>query len=274
MAELGRVLLELDSVSIDFATLEGSVRVVHGVSLTLREGEILGIAGAASAGKTTLLQAVVGALPKTAFVSAGTIRFEGQDLSTLHEEQLRRLHGAQLGYIPSGGMAHLNPVRKVGRQIADVLRSHRKIGRAEAAAEAVRLLERVRIDSPGQRTRAYPHELSGGMAQRAAIAMGIACDPRVVLSDEPTAGLDVTIQAAILDLLVSLIREEGSAAVIATRELGIVSNYCTSILVLRDGAVVERGPVAAFFEAPTTEYARSLVQLAFEEEQSLDPKFA
>lgn len=269
-----RVRLELDSVTVAYETAAGSVPAVRDVSLTLREGEILGIAGAASAGKTTLLQAIVGALPKAATLVSGTIQLDGRDLSSLPEAELRPLRGVQLGYIPAGGMAHLNPVRKVGRQIADVLRAHRRLSRREAHDAAVRLVERVRIDSPSERVSAYPHELSGGMAQRVAIAMGIACDPKVVLADEPTAGLDVTIQASILDLLVTLIREEGSAGVIATRELGIVANYCTSIVVMHAGEVVESGPVARFFDSPGTEYGRSLVRLAHEEEQHLAPELA
>ena len=239
-------ILAVDDVTIAYA---GRV-AVDGVSFELREGEILGIAGAASAGKTTLLQAIAGALPQSAELAHGRVLLDGRDLAQVPEAQLRALRGPQIGYIPSGGWAHLNPVRRVGRQIEDVLRAHRPLGRRDVAAAVIALLERVRIDSPVDRMNAYPHELSGGMAQRVAIAMGIACDPRVVIADEPTAGLDVTIQASVLDLLVQLLRAEGSAGVIATRELGIVANYCTSIVVLDRGRIVEAGPVADFFAAP------------------------
>nr|WP_237180810.1 ABC transporter ATP-binding protein [Roseomonas haemaphysalidis] len=244
---------------VAFATRRGRVEALRGVSFAVPAGGVLGIVGESGSGKSVASLAVMGLLDRAGAVTAGRIRFDGADITRAGGHALRRLRGAALSMIFQNPRAALNPIRAVGAQIADVLRAHRPLSAAEAKARAVALLEAVQIRDAARRAAALPHELSGGMCQRVMIAMAMACEPRLIIADEPTTGLDVTTQKAVMDLLSGLVRQRGMGLVLITHDLGLAAQYCDQVTVMEAGRVVESAPPARLFGAPREAYTRRLV---------------
>lgn len=251
-------LLEARGLTVAF---EGRPVLDH-VSLSVARDEVLGVVGETGAGKSVLARALIGLPPEGARVVGGEVLFEGRPLSGMTPGRLRTLRGGDVALIGTDAKSLLDPVRPVGDQVADVLRAHRAVSRAAARAAAVDLFGRIGIVDPAGRARAYPHQLSGGMAQRVVIAMALIARPKVVLADDATLGLDATIQVQVLDLLVSRCREMGLGALLITHDLGIVARYCDRVAIMRDGRIVEQGPTARFLERPADPYGAELLGAA------------
>jgi peptide/nickel transport system ATP-binding protein/oligopeptide transport system ATP-binding protein len=234
-------------------------RALNGVTFDLAAGEILGLVGETGAGKSLTAQAVMGLLRAPARLSGGTVRLDGRDLTTLGEDALNALRGAAMALVVQSPKTSLDPLSRIGAQIARVQRAHRRIGKAAARRRAVELLAAVGIPDPERRARAWPHELSGGMAQRVLIAMALANDPLLLIADEPTTGLDVTVQTQILDLLRRLVRDRGMGLLIITHDLGVVAQYCDQVAVMFAGTIVEGGPVGEVLVQPAHPYTRALI---------------
>jgi oligopeptide/dipeptide ABC transporter ATP-binding protein len=240
----------------------GLVTTVDAFTASVAEGEILGIVGESGAGKTVLLRTILGILNRNERVAAGEIRFRGELLPVLDDEAMRPRRGASISLIQAGQRARLDPVRRVGDQLLDVMAAHDRVPRAERGARAEELLRAVGIPDARHQLRSYPHELSGGMSQRVVIALALANSPELLMADEPTAGLDVTIQVQILDLFRQLVRDTGAGSILATRDLAQVAHYCDRILVLRRGEIVEEATVKEFFAGPKSDYGRQLIHAA------------
>jgi peptide/nickel transport system permease protein len=252
-------LLDVQGLTVEIATPGGLIRPVEDMSFRLDAGRTLAIVGESGSGKSMAATAIMGLLPPAARVADGVARFEGEDLLRMPEAARRKLRGGAMAMVFQDPMSSLNPVHRVGDQVAEAIRAHRDVPAARAMAEAVDLLKRVGIADPGRRARAYPHELSGGMRQRVMIAMAIANKPRLLIADEPTTALDVTVQAAILELLAVLRREEGMGVVLITHSLGVVAEVAEDVVVMYAAQVVERGPVATVFANPLHPYTRALL---------------
>ncbi|RMH22283.1 MAG: ABC transporter ATP-binding protein [Gemmatimonadetes bacterium] len=255
-------LLEIRDLRAYFHTDQGVARAVDGVSFDVREGETLGLVGESGCGKTVTSLSVMGLLPQPpGRIEAGSsIRFAGEELVGAGERRLRSLRGNEIAMIFQEPMTSLNPVYPVGDQIAEALRLHRGMTRAEARARTVELLAEVGIPEPARRYDEYPHQLSGGMRQRVMIAMALSCEPRLLIADEPTTALDVTIQAQILDLLAGLRRAHGMSMLLITHDLGVVAEVCDRVVVMYAGQVVESGTVEEVFYDPRHPYTRGLLQ--------------
>ena len=252
-------ILDIADLKVTFPTAEGDVSAVRGVDLSLDPGRVLGVVGESGSGKTVTMLAVLGLLPASAHVS-GSVRYKGRELIGLAPGELRRLRGAQIGMIFQDPKTSLNPVQTIGHQIVEGIRiHHREVGRKEAARRAVELLALVGIPQPDRRARDYPHQFSGGMCQRAMIAMAIANDPEVLVADEPTTALDVTIQAQILDLLRGIRTDRGMAVVLISHDLGVVAGLADSVAVMYAGRVAERGSVDDVYDRPRHPYTRGLL---------------
>ena len=251
-------LLAVEGLHAAFPTRRGLVRAVDGVDFTLARGEVLALLGESGCGKSVTSLALMGLLPASARV-AGRIRFRGEDLRGLSPDALRDLRGAALAMVFQEPMASLNPVLPVGRQVAEVLVAHGRADRRAARARAIALFGEVGLSEPERRYDAYPHELSGGMCQRVMIAMAIACDPVLLIADEPTTALDVTIQKQILALIEDLRRRRGTAVLLITHDLGVVAHYCDEMAVMYAGAIVESGPVKTVFANPSHPYTQNLI---------------
>jgi oligopeptide/dipeptide ABC transporter ATP-binding protein len=255
----GGPLLVVDDLHTSFRTARGTVRAVEGVSLSVDRGRTLGVVGESGSGKTVLSRSIMGLLPLRDVIRSGTVHFAGHELTAMTPTQLRQVWGAELSMIFQDPMTALNPVKRIGRQITESLRLHLDMGRADADATAVELLRQVGIPSPEQRIRWYPFQLSGGMRQRVMIAIALACAPRLVMADEPTTGLDVTVQAQILDLLGELQRERHMAVVLVTHDLGVVANRADDIVVMYAGRIVEQAPTRTLFSDTRMPYTRALM---------------
>jgi peptide/nickel transport system ATP-binding protein len=250
-------LLAVDRLAVHMPTRRGPVPLVREVSFTIEKGETLGIVGESGCGKTMTALALMGLLPDGA-IPSGEIRFEGENLLAVPEDRLCKLRGNRLAMIFQEPMSALNPVHTVGHQIAESLILHRGLYQADAAAEAVRLLELVRMPEPKARLAQYPHQLSGGQRQRVMIAIALACQPDILIADEPTTALDVTVQAQILDLIHDLVDELGMALVLISHDLGIVGDITDRVLVMYAGRVVEAGPTVDLFRRRAHPYTRGL----------------
>ena len=253
-------LLSIENLSVGFTTERGSVTAVRGVSLSVAAGETLCLVGESGCGKSVTCHAVLRLLPKNGRVSGGRILFEGRDLAALPERELERLRGREIAMIFQDPLTALNPVHSIGKQLAEVLVLHRGLSWRAATAEAKRLLDRVRIPDAGRRIGEYPHQLSGGMNQRVAIAMAMACRPKLIIADEPTTALDVTIQAQILELIRELQAEEGLALMLVTHDLGVVAEMADRVAVMYLGRVAEEAEVGDLFAAPAHPYTRGLLR--------------
>jgi peptide/nickel transport system ATP-binding protein len=251
-------LLEVEDLSVRFDTDEGTVHAVDRMALTLAPREVLGIVGESGCGKSVTAMSILRLLPATATVS-GSARFEGVDLLLASRSHLRKVRGRRISFVFQEPMTSLNPVLRVGHQIGEVLREHMGLTRAAARARAVELLDLVHIPDPGRRVHEYPHQLSGGMRQRVMIAMALACDPKILIADEPTTALDVTIQAGILDLLRELRERLGTAIVLITHNLGVVADLADRVVVMYAGRKVEEAPVEELFAHPQHPYTIGLL---------------
>src|SRR5262244_1503555 len=256
-----RALLELQNLSTHYVSAKGRrvVRAVEDVSLRLGAGETLGIVGESGSGKTTLALTILRLLPPAARITSGRLMFEGEDLLKKSDAEMRRVRGKRIAMILQDPMASLNPLFTIGEQVAEPIRAHEGVGRASAWSRARELLKAVRIPSPQTRLLQHPHEMSGGMRQRIVGAIGISCEPRLLIADEPTTSLDLTIQAQYLNLLRELQRAHGLALIFITHNLGIVAKMCDQLAVMYAGRVVESGPVKEVFRAPVHPYTRALL---------------
>jgi len=251
-------LLEVDDLSVRFDTDAGTVHAVDKMSFTLAEREVLGIVGESGCGKSVTAMSLLRLLPPTASIS-GRARFDGDDLLGASSRRLRRIRGNEIGFVFQEPMTSLNPVFTVGRQITETLRTHRGLSRSAARKRAVELLDLVHIPAPERRVREYPHQLSGGMRQRVMIAMAVSCDPKILIADEPTTALDVTIQAGILDLMRELRERLGTAIMLITHNLGVVADIADRVVVMYAGRKAEEAPVHELFASPQHPYTIGLL---------------
>jgi len=254
-------LLELDRLSTHYVSAQGTrvVRAVDEVSLRVHAGETLGIVGESGSGKSTLALTLLRVLPPAARIVSGRMMFEGEDLVTKTDEEMESIRGKRMAMVLQDPMASLNPLFTIGNQVAEPLRVHEGTPKAKAWERARELLKAVRIPSPEARVRQYPHEMSGGMRQRIVGAIGISCEPRLLIADEPTTSLDLTIQAQYLNLLRDLQKQHNLALIFITHNLGIVAKMCDQLAVMYAGRLVEFGPVSRIFNAPAHPYTRALL---------------
>ncbi|MEU7775507.1 ABC transporter ATP-binding protein [Micromonospora taraxaci] len=251
-------VLEIRDLSVSFPTETGTVSAVDGVSLNLAPGEIVGMVGESGCGKSVTAMSIAGLLPGSARIT-GSVRLDGTELVGARESALRRVRGREIAYIFQEPMTSLNPVLTVGRQIGEVLQVHERMSRRAARARAIELLTLVGIPSATQRVDTYPHQLSGGMRQRVMIAMAVACGPKVLVADEPTTALDVTVQAGILQVLRDLRDRLGTSVLIITHDLGVIADIADRVVVMYAGRVVERAPVDDLFAHPRHRYTAGLL---------------
>ena len=253
-------LLALHGLSTEIPTSRGVVRAVDGVSLDIGAGEAVALVGESGCGKSMTALSILRLLRTPARIVGGSVMFEGVDLTRLAEADMRRLRGARIAMVFQDPMTYLNPVKRVGRQVAEVLVVHQGLARAAARTAVARLFDRVRLPQPDKTFDLYPHQLSGGMRQRAMIAMAIACRPALLIADEPTTALDVTIQAQIMQLLAELRAELGGAMLLITHDLGLVAETCDRVNVMYAGQIVESAPTTTLFATPRHPYTQGLLR--------------
>lgn len=271
MDQLHRELLKIRNLTVDFSTKQGTVHAVRGINMDLNTREILGVVGESGSGKSVSMLAVMNLLAANGkIVDGSSIRFEGQELSTAglstkkekkeHENKMMELRGKDIGMVFQDPMTYLNPVLKIGTQMTEGIRKHLKCSHQEANERAIRLLEQVGISNPEKRLNQYPYEFSGGMRQRIIIATALACEPKLLIADEPTTALDVTIQAQILSLIETSVKEMGASAIVITHDLGVVAELCDKIVIMYGGEIVEYGTVQDIFHDPKHPYTRGLLE--------------
>jgi peptide/nickel transport system ATP-binding protein len=260
MHTAGAPLLEVEGLQTFFFTRQGALKAVDGVSFTLNPGETLAIVGESGCGKSMTALSLMRLIPEPpGRIVAGSVKLAGTDLLALDEPAMRRVRGNEISMIFQEPMTSLNPVMTIGRQIAEVTLLHEALSRAAAQRKAVEMLDLVRIPEPAQRAKEYPHQLSGGMRQRAMIAMALACNPKVLIADEPTTALDVTIQAQILDIILDLQRKLGTAVILITHDLGVVAETAQRVIVMYAGRKVEEAAVEELFARPLHPYTHGLL---------------
>ena len=254
-------LLDIHHLRTHFKTPQGTVRAVDDVSLTVAAGEVLGIVGESGCGKSVLSLSILRLLPMPpAFFAGGQILFDGQDLLKASTEEIRRIRGNRISMIFQEPMSALNPVFTIGNQLAEVFRVHQSLGKAEALEKAVTMLETVGVPAPRRRVKEYPYQLSGGMRQRVMIAMALACRPALLIADEPTTALDVTIQAQILDLMEQLRRDLDTAIIMVSHDLGVIAETAQRVVVMYTGKIMEAAETVALFDTPLHPYTRGLMR--------------
>ena len=253
-------LLSVEDLRVQFWTRRGTVYAVNGISFDIAPGETLGIVGESGCGKSVTSLALLGILPRAGRVTSGTAMFGERDLLKLSDDKLRRIRGREIAMIFQDPMTSLNPVLTVGRQIREALETHFDMDKRAAERRAAELLDQVGIPSAKQRIKDYPHQFSGGMRQRAMIAMALACEPKLLIADEPTTALDVTIQAQILNVLRKLVAERGTALILITHDLGVVAGMCERVNVMYAGMFMESGSAEQIFETPRHPYTLGLLQ--------------
>ena len=256
----GAPLLAVDGLTVEFSTLRGTVHAVNGVSFRVAPGETIGLVGESGCGKSVTALALLGILARSATVTGGRAELEGRDLLAMRDRELRRVRGREIAMIFQDPMTSLNPVLTIGRQLREPFETHFGLGRREAERRSLELLDQVGIPGAGSRLGDYPHQLSGGMRQRVMIAMALACEPKLLIADEPTTALDVTIQAQILDLLRQLVVERGTALILITHDLGVVAGMCERVCVMYAGTVVEEAATAELYASPRHPYTLGLLQ--------------
>jgi peptide/nickel transport system ATP-binding protein len=252
-------LLEVTGLRTSFFTRDGVVKAVDGIDFRVGRGEIMGLVGESGCGKSVTSLSIMRLVARPGRIEAGEIVFDGRDLLKLKPDEMRKLRGDRLSMIFQQPQSSLNPVQDVGRQIGEVLELHRGMKRGPARQRALELLRMVGIPDPERRLKAYPHEMSGGMAQRVMIAMALACEPELLIADEPTTALDVTIQAQILDLMRNLREQTGTAIILITHDLGVVAEMCDRVAVMYAGEIVEQADVTTLFRRPSHPYTRGLI---------------
>lgn len=256
----GENILEVDKLITSFETDRGLLRAVDQVSFSVPKGKTVGIVGESGCGKSVTAMSIVRLLPQPAGkILGGHVLFNGQDLVRASDEQMRHIRGGEIGVIFQEPMAALNPVHRIGRQVSEVFRLHQKISKRDAWDAAIEMLQLVRIPAPEQRMMDYPHQLSGGMRQRIVIALALACRPSLVIADEPTTALDVTVQAQILDLMGRLQDEMKMSIILITHDLGVIAETCDEVVVMYAGRVVEKAPVTELFANPLHAYTKGLL---------------
>jgi len=252
-------VLAVNSLEVTFQTRDGPLKAVTGVSYEIKPGRTLGVVGESGCGKTVTALAILGLVPAPGNITGGSIRLGGEELTLLDEDQLTAVRGERVSMVFQEPATALNPVMTVGAQIAEAWLLHRDVSLNEAREATLAMLERVRMPDPGQRYDSYPHELSGGMRQRAMIAMALACGPDLLIADEPTTALDVTIQAQILELMLEMQADLGMAIQFISHNLGVISEVADEVMVMYAGRIVERAPAAAIFDQPLHPYTRALM---------------
>ena len=252
-------LLEVKNLNTAFHIGVGTVQAVRGVSFHVEQGESLGIVGESGSGKSVSMLSVMGLLPEYAEIKADSMLFDGKELTKLSKKQLRAMHGSEIGMVFQDPMTSLNPLFTVESQLTEPLKIHQHMNKQQARARALELLRQVEIPNPEARLKQYPHELSGGLRQRVMIAIAIACGPKMVIADEPTTALDVTIQAQILELLQNLKKETQTSIIMITHDLGVIASMCTRILVMYGGTICEEGDVREIFYSPKHPYTWGLL---------------
>ncbi|WP_241794571.1 ABC transporter ATP-binding protein [Microbacterium sp. C5A9] len=255
-------LLSVEGLAVDFATMDGVVHAVEGVDLEIAPGQTVAIVGESGSGKSTTAMAIIGLLAGGGRVAAGSIRLDGREIAHAPEHELRTIRGRDIGLVPQDPMSNLNPVAKIGTQVAETLLAHGLANRQNVQQKVVEALTAAGLPDPERRAKQYPHEFSGGMRQRALIAIGLACKPRLLIADEPTSALDVTVQQTILDQIGAMTRELGTAVLLITHDLGLAAERAERVIVMHRGKVVEQGPAKQILEAPQHPYTQSLVQAA------------
>jgi len=254
-------LLEVNNLKTHFHTERGKVTAVNGVSFSMNSGDIIGIVGESGSGKSVMSQSIMRLLDHTDAVEyEGEVNFENENLLSLSQSQLRAIRGDQISMIFQDPLTSLSPVYTIGNQIGEAIRLHQKKSKKEAHQQAIEILRMTGIPSPEVRVNEYPHQLSGGMQQRAMIAMALSCEPRLLIADEPTTALDVTIQAQILELIADLNRKMGMGVLFITHDLGVVSEICTGVKVMYLGQIVEEAPTEQLFQTPLHPYTQGLIQ--------------
>src|SRR5450432_3286194 len=253
-------LLDVNDLTVEFATRRGIIKAVQHVNISVAKGETLGIVGESGSGKSVTSYAVMRILDRAGKIAEGSVMFSGIDVKTASESQMRDLRGREISMIFQNPRAALNPIRKVGDQIEDVLRQHVQSTVNDRGEKAIEILDQVRIARPRERYHSYPFELSGGMCQRVVIALALACRPQLLIADEPTTGLDVTTQKAVMDLIVELTRENGMSTILITHDLGLASAYCDRVVVMEKGKVVETAMSSSIFKKPSHAYTRKLMR--------------
>ena len=256
---LASPLLEISNLSVAFETSAGPLRAVESVSLAIARGRTVGLVGESGSGKTVTASTILRLLDGPRVQVSGRVEFEGRDLLALPERELRALRGDRIAMVFQDPMSSLNPAQPVGAQVVEPLRIHRQLSRPQLARRAIELLAKVGVPAPEERVRAYPHELSGGLRQRVMLAMALACEPALLIADEPTTALDVTIQAQLVDLLLSLQRGQGLGILLITHDLGLVAQACDEVVVLYAGRVMEHGSAAEVLTAPAHPYTAGLL---------------
>ena len=252
-------LLEVDQLCVEFATRHGGLRALSDVSFAIAPGEVLGIVGESGAGKSLTGAAIIGLLQPPGRISGGRILYDGQRIDRLPDEAMRRLRGRQIGSIFQDPMTALNPLLTIGQQLTETIRAHLPLSEAEAVARAVSLSEETGISGAAQRLSQYPHQFSGGMRQRVVIALALAAGPRLLIADEPTTALDVSVQAQVIALLKRLCRDRGMAVMLVTHDMGVIAEACDRVAVMYAGRIVEIGPVRDVIHSPAHPYARGLM---------------
>ncbi|WP_406068857.1 ABC transporter ATP-binding protein [Micromonospora sp. NBC_01638] len=254
-------IVSVENLSVEFVTDHGWQRVLNDVSLEIKPGKVLGVVGESGSGKSVSSLAIMSLLPRTgARISSGSIVVDGIDMRTLGERELSRIRGERMAMIFQEPMTSLNPAFTIGEQIAETVRRHKKVGRKAAWQRAIEALDEVGIPSASDRVHRYPHEFSGGMRQRAMIAMAISCQPKVLIADEPTTALDVTIQDQILQLLRTMCEDHGLAMMFITHNMGVVADICDDVAVMYAGEIVERGEITELFDRPRHPYTEGLLR--------------
>ncbi len=253
-------ILKVEDLRVGFNLLKGRSHIVNGLNLTLQEGHLIGLVGESGSGKSVAASAILGHVRKPGTIESGKITFDEKvELGNLSEEELTAYRGKQIGLIAANARNHLNPLMTVGEQIANVYMAHNSCRKKEAMAKAVDMLRAVGLTDPEQRAKAYPHELSGGMAQRCMIAMALINMPRVLIADDATNGLDVTVQAQIMDLILQLLRERNMSGIFITHDLGVVAQCCTEVAIMYCGQIVEFATVEQLFANPVHPYTKHLL---------------
>jgi oligopeptide/dipeptide ABC transporter ATP-binding protein len=263
------VLLEVENLTVGYPVDGSYFRPVNGLSMSIREREIVGLVGDAGSGKSTAALALLGLARAPGKILSGSVNFQGRDLLKLDDTAIREIRGRDIGIIVQSPRKALNPMLRVGQQIGYAYRAHNEASEKAGRAKAIEMLRKVGINDPERRSQSYAHELSGGMAQRALIAMALSSKPKLLIADEPTSGLDVTIQAQFLDEMWETVQDTGSSVLLITQELGIIANYCDRVMVLHEGRIVEDAPVPEFFANPQHEYSKAILKLQRERREPI-----